>query len=208
MDAPSTVGPFDSPDAGRRWLAGRADLLAAQVGQGPVGSRTHVSSHLPPSWTGGGCSELVDYRAYSDTLKLRVDFAAACELDLLAVDGMLLHALGHRSQRRMLRMLHLSAVALSAWGAVLVLLGAFSQEAGMGVAVAAGMWAVSVLVWTACLLRIHHRLESTADDFALAHGGVRPILAHLRRSGAQERLERMQRRIWSDSTLGDRDDTA
>lgn len=202
-DSSGNVGPFDSPDSGRLWLASRTDVLATRVGQAPIGSRIRTALHLPAPWHGISTSDAVSYRVFADVIELVVDFESTKELDSMAVDGMLLHALGRRAQRNQFRFLYAAAAILAALGCALALVAAFSQDSTAVLTVAAGLWVVSALGLVGLFLGATHRLATAADDFALTHGGVRPILKYLRRSESETRLKRIQRRIWADSTLDD-----
>lgn len=198
--ASGTVGPFDTPESARQWLAGRAGLLAAHAGQNPAPD-LRFRRHCSQPWIGPTCSDAVSYRAWSDTIELYDDGTSMREFDLPLIDGTLLHALGHRSRRAVLRGLYASGITLAMGGTLLAVVGASATTADHRLTVVAVLWATMSLLWGGLTVREHHRLEACADDYALTHGGYRPILAHLRRSSDPGRLQRIQRRIWSKSTL-------
>ena len=200
-----TIGPFTTTADAYRWWAERVAALAALAGQD--GAPTVRFDPRPPrSWTGTACSGSATYQPWPDRITLHYGSVPTGCLDLAVVDGMLLHALGHRARRRTRRAVDLLGGAVAAAGLVLTGLSVRADTATPALLAGGALWALVGLAWLVAVIRGTLHAENWADDYALACGGPRPILAYLHRSAASApgdhlRLQRLQQRLWDGSTL-------
>ncbi|CCW11852.1 hypothetical protein QM787_22600 [Rhodococcus ruber] len=200
-----TVGPFATAADAHRWWSARTAALACLAGQ--HGAPTvRFDPHPLPSWLYPPCDGSATYRPWADRITLHYRHTPADELDLAVVDGMLWHALGHRAQRRVRRLLHLLGAAVTTVGLTLAGVSAQTGEPYPALIAGAALWALCAAAWIAAVLRTNQHTETDADEYALVHGGPRPILAYLRRSaesvtGDHPRLQRLRRHLWNRSTL-------
>ncbi len=161
------------------------------------------------------------YDSSTDTVRMHYNPTENDVFDVAAVDGMLLHALGHRARRphaRILRWLGwMLAAAAPAVASVVVYVDTRNPSAERlpsSLQVFLGAFAVAGALLVAAWIRYHWTAETAADAYALEHGGPQPILTFLRRMVGDpvseaviprarpgRRISRIQSRLWADSTL-------
>ncbi|MGO4205330.1 hypothetical protein AB4Z09_27045 [Rhodococcus sp. TAF43] len=209
-----SIGPFGDTDAAEQWLAARLAFLCTLTGQ-----KGTPTAHILDVDTGGPCLCPAVYDSSTDTVRMHYTPSEEDVFDVAAVDGMLLHALGHRARRAQAKILRWFGWTLAAAALAFAAITAFRDDPArdhptppllMSIAVLAALG----LLHSAALARAHWRAETDADDYALRHGGPRPILTFLRRMSGDpvsesaiprarpaRRIARLQTRFWGDSTL-------
>lgn len=212
-----SIGPFADTAAAEEWLADRLTLLCTLAGQ-----KGAPEARIVDVDTGGHvCVCPAVYDDSTDTVRMHYTPTADDVFDVAAVDGMLLHALGHRARRAQARARRwcgwtLAAVALM-FATAVVLRDTHNQSAeklAPSLQVFLGTLAVVGALLVAAWIRAHWTAEAAADAYALEHGGPRPILTFLRRMVGDpvsesaipsarpgRRITRIQSRLWADSTL-------
>jgi hypothetical protein len=211
-----SIGPFAGAAAAEEWLADRLALLCTLTGQ----------KGTPEAWilavdTGGHeCVCPAVYDNSTDTVRMHYTPTENDVFDAAAVDGMLLHALGHRARRAHARALRWLASTLAA-GVLMFVTMVVSRNTHTTadslttpLQVALGAFAVAGGLLVAAWTRYHWTAETAADAYALEHGGPRPIMTFLRRMVGDpvsesaiprarpgQRIERIQARLWAASTL-------
>jgi len=207
-----SIGPFASATAAEDWFADRIVLLCELTGQkGAPEVRI-----LAVDTSGHECVCPAVYDSGTDSVRLHYTPTANDVFDVAAVDGMLLHALGHRARRARSRALRWFGWALA--GAAVAFVSMAGPRENLTPALVTTLAALTVLatLHIAALIRVHWTAEVDADDYALQHGGPRPILTFLRhmdgdpvsesaipRARPGRRIARLQSRLWADSTLSD-----
>ncbi|WP_433604966.1 hypothetical protein [Prescottella agglutinans] len=195
----------------------RTRLLCALAGQ----------KGTPEAWIvavdsgGHECVCPAVYDSSTDTVRMHYTPTPDDVFDVAVVDGMLLHALGHRARRAHARILRwlgwtLTAAAV-AFVHVVVFRDTHNSSASLTTPLQAvlGAFAVVGALLVAAWIRYHWTAEPAADAYALEHGGPRPILTFLRRMVGDPVSEavmprarpghgitRLQARLWANSTLG------
>lgn len=205
-----SIGPFTDAAGAGEWLAERFSMLCLLTAQ----KGTPEAQIVAVDTSGNECMCPAIYDSSIDTVRIHYTPTEGDVFDAAAIDGMLLHALGHRARRT-----HSRAVSWFGWVLVVaaVLLGSFlAFQEDITPSLAAALAALIALgaLHMGLLARFHWTAETSADDYALGHGGPRPILTFLRRmvgdpiaeSGLPRarpgrRITRMQTRLWADSTL-------
>lgn len=164
---------------------------------------------------GAPCSSPVTYHPPSDTLVVHIEPVLKNSYEQIGLDGAILHALGHRRDRRTLLGLRWSAWLIGFLGLALAVTGRLQSESSAGLMLLCSVWLLLAVAWTARAFLFYMRCESRADDFAVRIGGARSALAFLRRAAASDidemvlaqdqpavRLRRIRAELWKRSTLG------
>ncbi|WP_430332109.1 hypothetical protein [Rhodococcus sp. ACT016] len=205
-----SIGPFADTTAAEEWLANRLDLLCMHTRQkGAPEARI-----LAVDTSGHECVYPAVYDSSTDSVRLHYTPTENDVFDVAAVDGMLLHALGHRARRARSRALRWCGWALAAAALAFACVAAFREDLTPALATVLAALAVLAVLHIAALAHAHWTAEAAADDYALDHGGPRPILAFLRRMDGDpvsesaiprarpgRRIMRLQSRMWAYSTL-------
>lgn len=212
-----SIGPFTDTAAAEEWLADRLVMLSGSVGQqGALGACL-----VAVDTAGRECVCPAIYDSSTDTVRMHYTSTTGDVFDVAAVDGMLLHALGHRARRahnRILRALGWALAAATVFFAVVVVLEdvktATDEPLTPAMRVTFGVLIAAAAFLVAAWGRYHWTAEAAADDYALDHGGPRPILTFLRRMAGDpvsesalpharpaSRIARIQARLWAGSTL-------
>ncbi len=212
-----SIGPFADAAAAEEWLADRLAGLCTLAGQ----------KGTPKAWivavdtSGHECVCPAVYDNSTDTVRMHYTPTENDIFDVAAVDGMLLHALGHRARRAHARILRWLGWTLAAAGVVFAHVAVFrdthntsDENLAPSLQVLLGAFAVAGALLVAAWTRYHWTAETAADTYALEHGGPRPILTFLRRMVGDpvsestlprarpgHRIARIQSRLWADSTL-------
>lgn len=154
------------------------------------------------------------YDSSTDTVRMHYTPTESDVFDVAGVDGMLLHALGHRARRIRALILRGFGWALAAAALAAAAVAAFHEDLTPPLVAALATLSALEVLHIGLLIRGHRTAETAADDYALRHGGPRPILTFLRRmvgdpvsesatprSRPSARITRIQSRLWADSTL-------
>lgn len=216
MNRDGSIGPFADTTSAEEWLTERLAMLCRVTGQ----NGTPEARVVAVDTGGDACVCPAVYDGSTDTVRMHYTPTEDDIFDVAAVDGMFLHALGHRARRTRARILHwfgwmLTAAGL-AFATTVVSREVHDPSAGsldpslQGVLAAfAAAGALLVAAWS----RYHWTAETSADDYALRHGGPKPILTFLRRmvgdtvsesaiprSRPDRRIRRIQSQLWADSS--------
>lgn len=90
-----SIGPFPNPDGAAKWLTERLEMLCRLTGQ----NGTPDAWIVPIDTSGHECVCPAVYDSSTDTIRIHYTPTEDDIFDVAAVDGMLLHALGHRHRR-------------------------------------------------------------------------------------------------------------
>lgn len=195
-------------------VVARVAALTQLCGDSAV-STVRYDRRRPTALLCAPCSSPVTYHPPSDALVVHIEPVLQNSYEQIGLDGAILHALGHRQDRRALRGLRWSAWLIGFLGLALAVTGRLQIESSAALIVLSLMWLLLAVAWTALAFLFYMRCESRADDFAVRIGGARPALAFLRRAAASSidemvpaqdqpaaRLRRIRAELWKRSTLG------
>lgn len=179
-----SIGPFAEPVVAKEWITARLELLSSLAGQrgAPTVEFLETARESDP-WSTCTCPAIYD--SATDTVLLDSDTQQHIVLDIAAVDGMLLHVLGHRAQRTRIRVLQRAGWALLSAGLAVGFAATLHDGFRSGFA-SPLLWLATLIVGVGAIYgviaaRSYWRLEADADEFALRHGGPQPILTLLQR---------------------------
>lgn len=205
-----SIGPFTDTIAAQEWLAHRLSMLCLLTGQKGT-PEAHV---VAVDTSGHECMCPAIYDSGIDTVRMQYTPTEGDVFDAAAVDGMLLHALGHRARRARARALSWFGWALAGLGIVLASVLALRDDYTPLLLTTLVALTALELLQIGLLVRFRWTAETSADAYALEHGGPRPILTFLRRMTGDpvsesalpharpaSRIARIQARLWAGSTL-------
>ncbi len=205
-----SIGPVPNPDGAARWLTERLEMLCRLTGQ----NGTPDAWIVPVDTSGHECVCPAVYDSSTDTIRIHYTPTEDDIFDVAAVDGMLLHALGHRHRRARTRACRWFGWALAVAGIAVASATALREDVPPPLLAALAALTGLGLLHIGLLVRFHWTAEASADDYALDHGGPRPILTFLRRmvddpvsesalplARPGRRISRIQTQLWAGSTL-------